>query len=877
MKRLASAAVWLALCLHARAQTVVREWTPADVARWGPALVRIVRVESGVLLLQTDAGDSHLASPPFNGFPATPWQRVEITMKSDISGLGEIFWTGAVQTRFGGFESEKRSGFEVVAGDFRTYRVEPFWQGEKRIVRLRLDFPEEKAGRYAIGGIRVVEDVPRAVTSFPVRDVTPDSDGIWRARVELPAERITFVTVRMSASAGDAGLLSFASSMENGLKSISFPLRADGRLHTYNIEVGANAAWTGEIVALRLQPSLAKNARVRVESIAVGRSEQGPAELQVMWLGLREALARAGRPARLEAMVRNDGAEPARGVKPRISLSGARLVKEEAAPGEIDFGAPETFAWTVQADQPGPAQASLSIEGSPPVSAPLVFREALELPKAAYVPQPRPAQTDYQVGAYYYPGWKTTEAWEQMKPYPERQPLLGRYREGDPEVADWQIKWAVEHGVSVFLYDWYWDRGQRRHDHAIHSGLFHARYGNMIKFCLLFANHNPPGSHSARDFDALAQYWIDNYFKRPNYLRIDGKPVVVIYAPMNIERDLGISEVWRSFEGMRELCRLAGLRGLYLVACSPPITSSLGKLKLEGYDAVTAYNWTGLNMTAAEELANRSPYASCIAGYGKMWREFAAANALKLIPPVCGGWDPGPWRGAGALVRTGRTPALFKQHLEDCKRFLDTQEQNPRLKMVFIEAWNEWGEGSYIEPQREFGFGYLEAIREVFAPNSPKPPEIVPADVGLGPYDLPDLSELTAWDFTKAGDTLGWTGTVANLRIESGALRFTVRGADPALVGPRISAHASTFPFVIFRLKASRDLDGQLFWMKPGARPNEAASVHFPIRGDSEFHDIKVRAADSEHWRGIITGLRFDPRNGDGAEVAVESIRLSRE
>lgn len=68
-------------------------------------------------------------------------------------------------------------------------------------------------------------------------------------------------------------------------------------------------------------------------------------------------------------------------------------------------------------------------------------------------PQPVPAKTDYLIGAYYYPGWNSPGAWYpiQMAGFPI--PLLGFYREGMAEVADWHIKWAVEHGINHFVYD----------------------------------------------------------------------------------------------------------------------------------------------------------------------------------------------------------------------------------------------------------------------------------------------------------------------------------------------------------------------------------------------------------------------------------------
>jgi hypothetical protein len=134
-------------------------------------------------------------------------------------------------------------------------------------------------------------------------------------------------------------------------------------------------------------------------------------------------------------------------------------------------------------------------------------------------PTPRPVSTGpYQVGAYYFPGWPTHEKWRVLDAFPERMPLLGYYAEGDPAVMDWQIKWAVEHGISFFAFDWYWDRGRRQLEHALHEGYLKARFRPYLKFCLLWANHNPPGSSSEADLLSLTDYWIAHYFRQPEYL-----------------------------------------------------------------------------------------------------------------------------------------------------------------------------------------------------------------------------------------------------------------------------------------------------------------------------------------------------------------------
>ncbi len=829
------------LCLLLSLTVHGREWSPEELTRWNSGKLKNLRVADGALLFETEPGDSMLISPPFAPFSATPWQCIELVMKSDVTGHAQIFWTGTTVGRFGGFSPEKTTDFTVVAGDWQTYRLEPFWQAEQNILRLRLDFPEQQPGHYAIRSLRILE---RPTTE----------------KVSLQADNNGFLCLRMAANRGETGVIEFASRATNGLHRVTFPLRADGRMHTYNIDLGAHPAWRGEIIALRSPPGAVAT---------VGPEPQGPADLEITFLGLQDPWARCGQPTRLEARVVNHGGEPARNLEPRLQIARARLLGTEKVPPQIEFGIPETLLWTVKADHPVETGVRLSI-GDTTRTETLLFRPPSPWPKADYVPEPKPAKTDYLVGAYYYPGWHTAARWAPLRNYPERQPLLGWYREGDPEVADWQIKWAVEHGIRFFLYDWYWDRGHRHLEHGIHDALFHARYQNLIQFCLLYANHNPPGSHSPEDFEKITQYWIENYFKRPNYLTIDGKPVVVIFSSQNPARDMGADKVKPTFDRMRQICRDAGLGGLYLVACIHSSTNLLQKMKEQGYDAVTAYNWPGVNMTPAETATRRASYASCIEGYHQAWRDIASANVLPLIPPVCGGWDARPWHGENTLVRTGRTPELFKRHLMECKRFLDQRGE----KMLFIEAWNEWGEGSYIEPHREFGFGYLEAVREVFAPQSPKPEPIVPSDIGLGPYDIPDEPPATSWTFTN--NTLGWTGNNVNdFRVADGALRFVTRGRDPSLASPRMQARASQFPFVVLRLKASRDLDGQLFWRTTNTKENEASSVKFPIRGDGEYHEIRVRIADNRHWRGIITGLRFDPGSHDGAEVAIESIRLS--
>ena len=336
------------------------------------------------------------------------------------------------------------------------------------------------------------------------------------------------------------------------------------------------------------------------------------------------------------------------------------------------------------------------------------------------------------MGAYYFPGWPSYAKWQQLDAFPERVPLLGYYREGDPEVMDWQIRWAVEHGISFFAFDWYWDRGQRQLEHALHDGYLRARSRSMLKFCLLWANHNPPGSFSEPDLLAVVDYWIDHYFHLPEYLTLDGRPVVIIFSTPSLTRDMGSEAVRRGIERMRARVRARGFPDLFLVAVTGPgrmpLDERLGQQKSEGYDAATGYNYPRAGM---ERDGLRGSYDLAVTGYQAIWDAIAGAGIIEYFPVTEPGWDSRPWDGERALVRTERHPEKFRRMLANARRFVDRHPVAGGRKIVLIEAWNEYGEGAVIEPHCEWRFAYLDVVREVFTA-APRPHrDVTPWERGL--------------------------------------------------------------------------------------------------------------------------------------------------
>ncbi|MCX7008012.1 MAG: glycoside hydrolase family 99-like domain-containing protein, partial [Kiritimatiellaeota bacterium] len=608
---------------------------------------------------------------------------------------------------------------------------------------------------------------------------------------------------------------------------------------------------------------------------------QGPAQLKVRSFATIEALPRAGLPATLLARVANTGGTVAKNLRATLTLPDGVQAVAAAQPAALAVGEETEFSWKLAVPQPvsGAATLVLAADGADgaPAQATLAFTPRIAVPQTGYVPEPKPVLGPFEVGVYYFPGWHTPERWQPLQGFPERRPVLGWYREGDPEVADWQIKWAVEHGITYFVYDWYWSQGAKHLEHGLHDAYFKSRYHHLLKFCLLWANHNPPKTSSLADCRAVARYWIENYFRRPEHLTVDGKPVMIIFSPHRLSDDLGSAHVKEALDAMRAECRAAGLPGLHLVACVGN-ASQAQQCAAEGYDAVTAYNWPGLGRTTDDKYA---PFETLVPAYRKNWETIRAESPIPIAPlPVCGGWDSRPWHGDNNLVRYGRTPELFKRHLQDAKEFL-LQPESHGSKLLLVEAWNEWGEGSYIEPHREFGFGFLDAIRGVFTSAPAQHDDVTPADAGLGPYDLPPPApSKTAWDFAH-GDA-AWTHTMgfAEVGVRNGALAGRTSSHDPAFFSPTLQAPAEKFSSVVVRMKLARadgkpvTDKGQLFWRTSRVPESEGTSVHFEINGDGQWHDYTIPLAGSKRWRGTITGLRLDPCNQAGVQVDIASLRL---
>ncbi|MFA6242076.1 MAG: glycoside hydrolase family 99-like domain-containing protein, partial [Candidatus Hydrogenedentales bacterium] len=859
-----------------------------DVAAWVPNdHLANVSVKDGALCadaVNTDPFFSHDGL----ALEATPYQCIVVTIKSNVPGTCCLFWTGSTDGPNGGLSENKTTRFDV-EGDNQWHEISvmPFWHAEGTIRRMRFDVYD--GAHFEIRSIRIEDrsnSIEPATTGYAWDTVAAPWTSLSTPRevfappLRLPIADKAWASVRIKADKDGTAALLWSTSTTTGAQVDPFPVRGGGRTRTYFVELGVNPAWTGDLVALGLR--LPEDTPASIESVMLGEEPVGPADFDVAYFGFENGINRVGKPARVTLRVVNHGATSV--VAPNVILdlpSSVHIVEEPPVTSEkLSFADYTDLTWSVTADSPGPQQinAKFSGEAAPgDATATLTFLPALDLPKADYVPEPKPIQTSMDVAAYYFPGWESALKWDCVQRVaPIRKPVLGYYDEANPECVDWQIKWSVENGINVYLVDWYWVKGSQYLTHWF-DAYRKARYRDQLKVAIMWANHNPEGSHSVEDWRAVTKEWIDHYFNLPSYYRLNGKPAVFLWNPEGLRIDLKDSSVVKAaLQESQKMARDAGYEGIEFVVVNGSGSPAQAKMLLdEGFAGATNYHEWG---DAAKDSMSGKPaqYEDLVQTVPAAWaKRDEVCGPLTYYPLVDTGWDARPWHGDRSLSIVGRTAERFEHLLREARQYCETHEK----KLVVLGPVNEWGEGSYIEPSAEYDFGMLEAVRNAFGKGDPAswPVNVAPGDVGLGPYDYPARPAVTTWTFdTDAG---GWSAMmgVADLRVEGGALRFRTASGDPAIVATVTELKAPKFTTFEFTMQISgsqqEKVAAQLFWSR-GSATSEAASVTVPAIADGSPHTYSVNLSANPKWRGFISTLRFDPCNMTDVEITIDSARL---
>jgi Glycosyltransferase WbsX len=362
-----------------------------------------------------------------------------------------------------------------------------------------------------------------------------------------------------------------------------------------------------------------------------------------------------------------------------------------------------------------------------------------------------------EVVAIYFPGYHQDDhydswfgegwnEWQLLAEAPARfpghrflRPAWGAFDEANANWMARQVALAADHGIDVFLFDWYWYSGVRILYRPLEQAFLQATNQGRLKFALMWANHDwknyfpvpkdkepallLPSRTSADDFGRLMDYCSTNYFSRSNYWRVDRGLYFGVFEADKFVKQLGGPRPARQvLDKVRQKLRAAGLGTLHMGAfLGAPYTIS--SLRQAGFDSITTYNVTasGKASLPGQPLDN---YSHLVDRHPTFWKGMDTGE-LPYYPILTLGWDPSPrWAKDapfpptrsdypyGTLV-VSNTPAEFDRLCRLARQHVNQARIRPPA--IVVNAWNEWTEGSALLPSVEHGTNYLDILSQSFS------------------------------------------------------------------------------------------------------------------------------------------------------------------
>jgi O-antigen biosynthesis protein len=292
---------------------------------------------------------------------------------------------------------------------------------------------------------------------------------------------------------------------------------------------------------------------------------------------------------------------------------------------------------------------------------------------------------------------------------------LGFYDLRLPEIQKRQVELAKLYGIFGFCFHYYWFGGKRLLDLPLKQFLDNPQLD--FPFCLCWANENWTKRWDGLDHEVLiAQAHspdddlafikdIEPALRDQRYIRVNGRPLLVVYRPGLLPDPKATAQRWRDY------CARKSLGGLYLVAVQGFETEDPRPL---GFDAAVEFPPHKLGVGAPVlnsqmEIVNPH-YQGVICDYSHLVesaKKISRAD-FTLFRGVCPSWDNEARKPGRGMTYQNSAPAQYQEWLAEACRFA-AKESDPDKRLVFINAWNEWSEGAYLEPDRRYGYAYLQA------------------------------------------------------------------------------------------------------------------------------------------------------------------------
>lgn len=390
--------------------------------------------------------------------------------------------------------------------------------------------------------------------------------------------------------------------------------------------------------------------------------------------------------------------------------------------------APASLDWDQALDLIGAAaaQADMQVATDPPPRPAPVDRAFRAV--AFYLPQFHPIPENDRWWGPGFTEWTNVTRGRALfdgHDQPRRPGALGYYdlRTHETQVA--QAALARRYGIHGFCYHYYWFAGRKLLNGPIDHML--ASPDIDLPFCVCWANENWSRNWDGLHLDVLLeqQYSLDSnvalirefipMMRDPRYIRHDGKPVLIVYRIAAIPDWRETARLWR------DECRRAGIGEIHLCAVRFDLEPLEGQPGDHGLDAYVLFPPHEMARHDARVHARGLDPAFCgdLFSYDAVVDEDLARFADGTPWPVHRGamlrWDNMARRGVNARIYHGASPFSFRRWMKGIARQDAVRPGAGGDSLMFINAWNEWAEGSYLEPDESWGDAGLEAVRSAIA------------------------------------------------------------------------------------------------------------------------------------------------------------------
>jgi hypothetical protein len=339
---------------------------------------------------------------------------------------------------------------------------------------------------------------------------------------------------------------------------------------------------------------------------------------------------------------------------------------------------------------------------------------------AFYLPQFHPIQENDEWWGEGFTDWKNVQ---RAKPlfnghYQPRLPgALGYYDLREKAVQRQQIALARNHGIGGFCFYFYWFNGQRLLEQPVLQ--FLQQTDLDFPFCLCWANENWSRTWDGLDDDVLIGQdhspeddlrfirYVSRYLKDERYIRVNGKPLLLVYRPSLLPDPKATAERWRNW------CNENEVGEIYLAYTQSFEIVDPAEL---GFDAAIEFppNNTAPDVVTGQVNSIDATFDGYVYDYNSlMARSFRyTVPEYPLFRGITPSWDNTARRPHHGAVFVGTTPERYGEWIRNA--LVDTlmRFDEPSERIIFINAWNEWAEGAYLEPDEKYGFAYLEATRK---------------------------------------------------------------------------------------------------------------------------------------------------------------------